>query len=502
MALADIYIEKQTNPEYDENNLDEYIYAREEASVNGEEISLNGHTFELNREVPELGDYIGPAGELPARISKIEYTVDKEAKTISVTVSAVRLDNVESPQYKYYIKEENGEYVEKTTQEGNTYTFTELKEKKYTIKVELIGGINENYPEGLTTSKEIEVNDLSYEVWDGQSNDKVIAVVSDDNVTVPVPHGFVASKATGEKTVGGGFVIYQGETEVNDSNVEDSMTSRNQFVWIPVEDYTTMYTEVEEPITLSGVTTTTNVYSKLRVRSGDSYSPTIPGVTSGIREPDVLTSYDTDYQYYRTILGYESTKDMADAMVAEYKATYESIKYYGGFYIGRYELTGSVENPTVQKGAVLANQNWYNLKKACTNIVSTEFAQTTMIYGNQWDEAIAWLKTKGYNTDTDSTSWGNYNNSTGNANITGKGSPQITGYSKAWSAQNIYDLAGNYWEWTQEALYASLRVIPGGGYYYSGSGVPASCRDYNDPNNPYSFDSSRPALYVALSADS
>ena len=44
----------------------------------------------------------------------------------------------------------------------------------------------------------------------------------------------------------------------------------NEFVWIPVPDYTTMYTEAAG-IKLSGeengVTTTTDVYSKLRFRN-------------------------------------------------------------------------------------------------------------------------------------------------------------------------------------------------------------------------------------------
>ncbi len=169
LVLADAYTEKITNKEeYDKNQfLNDFITAREpEAYIEGpesNEISLNGHTFELNRKVPELGDYIGEAGNLPARISKIEYEVDEEAKTISVTVSAVRLENVKTPQYKYYIKEENGEYIEKATQAENTYTFEGLEEKNYIIKVELVGEVNENYPEGLTTHKETEVISLSPE---------------------------------------------------------------------------------------------------------------------------------------------------------------------------------------------------------------------------------------------------------------------------------------------------------------------------------------------------
>ena len=458
LVLADAYTEKITNKEeYDKNQfLNDFITDREpEAYIEGpesNEISLNGHTFELNREVPELGDYLGEAGNLPARITKIEYEVDEDAKTISVTVSTVRVDDkVSNPQYKYYIKEENGAYIEKATQAGNTYTFEGLEEKSYIIKVELVGEVNENYPEGLTTYKETEVIALGEKFSD--IYDKTTEYRDSEGNTAWIPGGFAVGVSDGINTVNDGLVIKDAKG--------------NQFVWIPVNDESLakMYNTTGGEKTLLGVTTKTSIYSNLRVRSGESYTLTTPGNNpSGIREPDVLSSYDTDSKYYKTILGYASTKAMADAMVEEYNATYQSIQKYDGFYIGRFELTGTVSNPTVQKGAVLTAkkaENWYYLKKACTNVVSTKYAQSTMIYGNQWDEVCSWLATKEYNTDTDSRSWGNYSDSTGAANISGKGSPQITGYNKAWSAQNIYELAGNYWEWTQEAGETDFRVNRG-----------------------------------------
>ena len=63
--------------------------------------------------------------------------------------------------------------------------------------------------------------------------------------------------------------------------------------------------------------------------------------------------------------------------------------------------------------------------------------------------------------DEDSSSWGNYSNSSGAAAIEGAGEKQNTGYSEAWSANHIYDLAGNYWEFTQEAHYTDTRMVRG-----------------------------------------
>ena len=152
---------------------------------------------------------------------------------------------------------------------------------------------------------------------------------------------------------------------------------------------------------------------------------------------------------------------MADGLVEEYTATYNSIKTYKGFYIGRYELTGTVDSPTVQKGqTVLTDENWYNLKKACSNVVSTEYAQSEMIYGNQWDEVMSWLVSTGAKTETevneDSSSWGNYDTESG-----GTGAKQVSGYSESWKANNIYDMAGNCYEFTQEVYSANYRIVRG-----------------------------------------
>lgn len=168
----------------------------------------------------------------------------------------------------------------------------------------------------------------------------------------------------------------------------------------------------------------------------------------------------------------EILKNYAQSLVDEYVANFSSIKRYGGFYIGRYELTGTIEEPTVKRGeyvltAETAN-TWYGLKKACSEVVSGEdkSVQSMMIYGNEWDEVMDWLKSTRFKqepekVDKDSSSWGNYSNSTGDAAIEGAGEPQVAGYSDSWSANNIYDLAGNYYDYTQEANTATWRSCRG-----------------------------------------
>ena len=293
--------------------------------------------------------------------------------------------------------------------------------------------------------------------------------------------------------------------EIDDGIVITNEGNTKQFVWIPVNDasLSNMYNTTGGEKTLLNVTTKTSIYSNLRQRSGDSYTITTPGSTSGIREPDVLSNYDTESSY-TNIIGYANAQEMADAMIEEYNTTYQSIQKYDGFYIGRFELTGSTTTPTVQKGQTVLTAdiagNWYQLYKACKNVVvaGEEYgAQSTMIYGNQWDEVCSWLKTKGYDTDSNSASWGNYSNSTGAA-ATNSGSKQTSGKNEAWQANNIYDLAGNCFEWTQEADLTNCRVSRGGLYELSSSDYPAFNRNGLVPYDDYGGYSSRPVLYVAL----
>ena len=265
-----------------------------------------------------------------------------------------------------------------------------------------------------------------------------------------------------EQKVEEGFVIKQDGTN-------------NEFVWIPVsaERLAQMYTE--ETVALSGGTgVTTSIYSKSSI-----YTMYKPG-TTGHREPDLVVGSDGTIldasTTYQTILEASSTQEFAQDMVDEYQEIHDSIEQYGGFYIGRYELTGDINSPTVAKGGtVITDQNWYNLKAACTKIINNSgkqeseiIAKTTMIYGNQWDEVCNWLSGAGYDIEN-STSWGNYSDNTEE----GAGSKKTAGYKESWQANNIYDFAGNCAEWTQEAYNTNVRVDRGGYYGVSGSNNPS-----------------------------
>lgn len=65
---------------------------------------------------------------------------------------------------------------------------------------------------------------------------------------------------------------------------------------------------------------------------------------------------------------------------------------------------------------------------------------------------------------------------------------------------NIYDLEGNYYEWTAEAFRTHYRTYRGGYCITAGLGDwnPASYRTSYSPTDTYGYVSARPALYVNL----
>ena len=265
--------------------------------------------------------------------------------------------------------------------------------------------------------------------------------------------------------------------------------SNNEWVWVPVPDVTVMCdTSNTTEYTLCGTTgetaVTTNKYSKSGIIEG--LTRTIPGTTNDYREPDLVvyynrTGYDADEEYYNTILGFESKEKMAEALVSEYNEMIASIGKYGGFYIGRYELSEA----GVQKDKEPLNTNWYNLYKKCKELKASDKVETRMIWGCQWDVTCNFIANKGDKKSiADSSSWGNYSNTSvkaddGTTELKASGTEAMlnTGVTTFTMVNNIYDLAGNCIEWTQEASDTHYRAGRGGDCYGDGFDVPVSYRD-------------------------
>ncbi len=200
-----------------------------------------------------------------------------------------------------------------------------------------------------------------------------------------------------------------------------------------------------------------------------------------------------------------------------------SVNKYGGFYVARYEAgdgdatsarTAITDAHTVvsKKGAFVYNYvPWNSTTYSMTSegdangaiklshsmySVSTSVV-SHLIYGCQWDAIMYFATIEGKNV-SDSRSWGNHSDSTGEAAVNSGSSNMnyTTGRNKVWQTNNIYDIAGNLREWTMEAYSVTSCVIRSGGFVSGGSNFPASFRNLDNPGSTYDSFSFRPALYI------
>jgi len=177
-------------------------------------------------------------------------------------------------------------------------------------------------------------------------------------------------------------------------------------------------------------------------------------------------------------------------MVKDYNDMIASIEKYGGFYVGRYELSGTnngddqeITNAKVQSGqAPMDNVNWYRLYQA-ERTLGKSSTTSTMIWGCQWDLVCLWASKVG-----DKVAYDQYD-----SNRHSGSSDATTGSNTNDKRNNVYDLEGSREEWTQEADSFYDRVGRGGDYRGSDS---ASSRSDIRPDSSYDFYGSRPTLYI------
>ena len=193
------------------------------------------------------------------------------------------------------------------------------------------------------------------------------------------------------------------------------------------------------------------------------------------------------------------------------------ITEYGGFYIARYEagipntLISAINDtskrdvsgtPVSKKNQVPWNyiswskskanaESMYEVKNNNNEVV----VQSILLTDRMWETTMQWLQKSGANVTSDSRGWGNYSDSKTPANVSGYGTLQNTGYSEYWKAKNIYDLAGNLWEWTNAKYDSSNYVFRGCSSGGSGTKFPAAFRNYRSESGEISA-GFRVALFV------
>ena len=309
-----------------------------------------------------------------------------------------------------------------------------------------------------------------------------------------------------------GEIVQPGEGNKEYTSEEYTAIIPEGFMIVPGLD------NIEEGLVISDNPTDTEEEGKTLVAEGNQFvSASVPEFTEFIREHfgtddqkwwnDFVTDgMSEDNLYEPTANGTDST--------TEVEKMYKSVNDNKGFYIGRYEAgteTERNENSTIED-EVLSKKNkfvynyigWNNdgtmtgetselggaVEKARN--FSTQSGHTnvtsTLVYGVQWDAVMRWISEDGdlarYLTNSDGK--GNYNTE----------SSIPTGSNVEYQLKNIYDIAGNVWEWTMEANSPGYRVLRGGSYNYTGSGHPVSLRFLNSPDNTNPFVGFRLAFFV------
>ena len=293
-----------------------------------------------------------------------------------------------------------------------------------------------------------------------------------------IPKGFTVSGIKSEQTIEGGLVIYDipEGTTIDWTNPDSVKTAYNQFVWIPVE------------VTASDTETNISAFKRSEwTANAETGGERTTGLSTSFTEPNATN--DTD-----------DKTGIANQIANLTKSIYK----YGGFYIGRYEA-GSETERTSSSGVttlgIKQDMYPYNYVKwgdSMSSIGTTgavylsnslyntnEYGAKSMLCtGACWDSMLDFIKDLNHSV-TNSTTWGNYKNSEtfeitrgayavfntsnytlGSFNNVGSKYSKTedttilltTGATERNCSKNIYDVAGNCYEWTTESCSSSSQV--------------------------------------------
>ena len=469
--------------------------------------------MEGHGEVTELSDVIG-------KLEENGYeTAEKDGKNY-----------IKIGEYYYEIKLENNQVSiarEKTEgiEGGNGGGSTGIAGKKYdTDTKETIGGKEVSIPAGATVSKipgeyeNVENGIVIYIINDDKANWENVEYMQktyDQFVWLPVENALLDLSSK--------------YSTLNDEKIKTKLQEQIKVGKYPMAIKTGTKTEGKDDyigVLYEFNEVTENEITYVEVVPNSKWTPTSTSTTWN-REPSAVSGYDTssNLSQVNSILNtnYSDATSFGIALQSQYNEMVEKVKNAGGFWVGRYETSNMGTKQVASKRGTTSginNETWYKmyarqslysnevLKNVNTNNQTTK--TSSMIWGSQYDQIMIWMKgeassekalSRGKYYITNGLGKGNYEEITIDGNKIEDGndntsSPASTGSQETYRVKNIYDLAGNVWEWTLEADNTSSRVIRGGGYDVTGINYTRPASRYGDrPTYSNSYGGSRLTLY-------
>ena len=383
-----------------------------------------------------------------AQKAKEESKIKELKEKVRIDIAGKRVENINGELRVSVLKEILDKYFDNVPVETQITSETELKAKeeygKYEMKI-----------------SDIDVGEITYETS--------YTIFKDVNgEQVPIPEGYIVSENSDENIVNKGLVI--------------SDSRGNEYVWISCT-----------------VNSSSNKLQYKRTEWGVEKD----GTDNSRAIKDELTLKDIDVTYSKTDTDNGINEEISKEIVAQINAEKESIKKYGGYYIGRYEVGKDNKTAVIKaEQEPYVNIKWSKAYELAKGIGGGEGATTYLCSSYSWDTAINFIQnTTGKNYATSIIGFNGNWKSQEVKDSSGKVIKPVntaqrlnTGLTTALC--NIYDMGGNVGEFTTELNPGTSETVVLRGGSINNSYVPAGRRWDNGSGVASSYCGFRATLFL------